>query len=83
MNEWMQQARADLAQAVGDLPASIPLSQTDIDQILELARVAAHESGERPTAPVVTYLAGIVRGRHPETDLSDLVDAVVKRTPEG
>jgi hypothetical protein len=82
VNDWLEQARADLAAAVGDDPAALPLSRADIDEILELARVAAHDSGARPNAPVVTYLAGIVRGRHPETDLSDLVNAVVGRTRE-
>lgn len=82
MNEWLEQARSDLAEAVGDVPASILLSKQDVDEILELARIAAHGSGDRTNAPVVSYLVGIVRGRHPEADLTDLVSAVVRRSAE-
>jgi hypothetical protein len=76
MNDWLAKARADLAQAVGDIEAAYDLSQEDIDELLELARVAAHDSGERPTAPIATYLLGLARGRHPEQAIPDLVDAV-------
>ncbi len=82
MNEWLDKARESLAAEVGDLPASIPLSEADVTEILDLARVAAHESGERPTAPVVSYLVGLMRGRHPEADLTDLVSAIVGKSPK-
>lgn len=82
MNEWLERARESLAAEVGDPAASLPLSEADIAEILDLARVAAHESGERPTAPVASYLVGLVRGRHPEADLTDLVRAVTGPSPE-
>ena len=82
MNEWLDRARENLAAEVGDPPSSIRISEADVAEILDLARVAAHESGERPTAPIVSYLVGVVRGRHPEADLTDLVRAVVGPPPE-
>jgi hypothetical protein len=82
VNEWLDRARKSLAAEVGDPPASISLSEADITEILDLARVAAHDSGERPTAPVVSYLVGLVRGRHPEADLTELVRAIVGPSPE-
>ena len=76
MDGWLSAARDRLAQASGEDPARLDLSQADVDEILELARVAAHESGERTNAPLVCYLVGLARGRR-GGDLSDIVDAVV------
>jgi Domain of unknown function (DUF6457) len=73
---WLSAARDRLAQASGEDPAGLDLRQADVDEILELARVAAHESGERTNAPLVCYLVGLARGRR-GGDLSDIVDAVV------
>jgi Domain of unknown function (DUF6457) len=73
---WLSAARDRLAQASGEDPAGLDLSQADVDEILELARVAAHESGERTNAPLVCYLVGLARGRR-GGDLSDIVDAVI------
>lgn len=75
MHEWLDRARADLAAAVGDDPAAYGLTQADIDAVLELARAAAHGSGERQNAPLVTYLVGLAHGRHRERSLSELADA--------
>lgn len=77
MNEWLDQARIDLAGAVGDLPPAYELSAEDVAALLELARVAAHESGDRRNAPLTTYLVGLARGRHPEQSVADLVAAIV------
>ena len=63
MSDWLEQARHDLARAVGDEPVSYELSAEDVGALLELAHVAAHDSGERTNAPVTTYLLGLARGR--------------------
>ena len=76
MDEWLTQARDRLAAAVGDEPSGYDLSQEEVDEILELARIAAHESGERINAPLLCYLVGLARARH-GSDLSELVDATV------
>jgi hypothetical protein len=73
MNEWLEEAAARLAEAVGDDPATYALSAEEQRLLLELARVAAHESGARTNAPLLTYLAGVARGRHPERPLAELV----------
>jgi hypothetical protein len=77
MHEWLDKARVRLAEAVGEDPSAYALTQADIDDILDLARVAAHESGERQNAPLLSYLVGLAHARHPERDLSGLVDDVV------
>lgn len=77
MHEWLDAARVRLAEAVGDDPSVYALGQEDVDDLLDLARVAAHESGERTNAPLLSYLVGLARARHPDRDLSGLVDGVV------
>jgi hypothetical protein len=66
MDAWLKQVRDAIAEATG-----IPASQLEIDEeqgheLLDLARVAAHESGERTNAPLLTYLAGVAVGRGAE-----------------
>jgi hypothetical protein len=39
------------------------LSSRDAERLLELARIAAHESGERTNAPLVCFLVGLAVGR--------------------
>ena len=76
MDDWLTSARDRLADAAGAPRDELALSQAEIDELLELARVAAHESGERINAPLLCYLAGLARGRT-GADLEALVDAAV------
>jgi hypothetical protein len=72
VSEWLDKAGKRLAEAAGDDPAADSLSAADVEALLDLARVAAHDSGERTNAPLVCYLLGLARGRHPELGLGDL-----------
>ena len=76
MHEWLMAASAKLAAETGESPGEYALTDDDVDELLELARIAAHESGERINAPLISYLVGLARGRH-GTDLSELIDAAV------
>ena len=76
MDAWLRGARDKLAAEIGADPSGYELSQAEIDELLELARIAAHESGERINAPLLCYLVGLARGRD-GGELSDLVDAAV------
>ena len=78
MHEWLELARARLADAVGAAPGDYDLTQQEVYELLELARVAAHESGERTNAPLICYLVGLARGRHGSA-LTELVDASVAK----
>jgi len=58
--------------------ASISAEELDVDDedagtLLELARIAAHESGERTNASLLCYLVGRA---HRHTTLDDLAAAV-------
>jgi hypothetical protein len=72
-SDWLEQAGDRLAASVGDEPQAYALDPAEVVELLELARVAAHESGERLNAPLLCYLAGLARGRHPERALAELV----------
>lgn len=76
MDEWLSNARDRLARATGEDASALELDQADVDELLELARIAAHESGERINAPLLCYLVGLAQGRR-GGDLAELVDAVV------
>jgi Domain of unknown function (DUF6457) len=72
LTEWLDKAGGRLAEAAGDDPAAYGLSAPDVEALLDLARVAAHDSDDRTNAPLVCYLLGLARGRHPELGLGDL-----------
>ena len=58
MDAWLTAARDAVAETTGVDPSSLELSQADEAAILELARIAAHESGARTNAPLLCYLVG-------------------------
>jgi hypothetical protein len=58
VNEWLS-ARADaLAQAGGTSRDSLELTAGECETLLDLAALAAHESGARTNAPLLCYLLG-------------------------
>lgn len=74
MDAWLSEAREAVAAAAGLPPAELDLSDDDAATLLDLARIAAHESGERTNAPLLCYLLG--RARREGFDLDALADAV-------
>lgn len=74
MDAWLTAARDAVAAAAGVAPEELELSEEDAATLLDLARIAAHESGERTNAPLLCYLVGLAErsGR----DLDSLADAV-------
>jgi hypothetical protein len=73
MDAWLQDARTALAGAAGLEPADLDLSIEDAATLLDLARIAAHDSGERTNAPLLCYLVGRARGG---ADVQSLADAI-------
>jgi hypothetical protein len=66
MDDWLR----SVAAAIG---SNEEISATDADALLEIARIAAHESGDRRNAPLLAYLVGRSRGDRP---LAELLEAV-------
>jgi hypothetical protein len=77
MDAWLSDVRNAVAQAAGVPPEELELSDEDATTLLDLARVAAHESGERTNAPLLCYLVGRVQGRR---SLDEILEAVRRST---
>jgi len=76
MDAWLNGAREAVAAAAGVPASELELSDEDAAVLLDLARIAAHDSGERTNAPLLCYLVGRAQGdAHLET-----LAAAVRRT---
>jgi hypothetical protein len=51
VNEWLKRV-------AGELGLDADLSEEEMDALLKMARIAAHDSDDRRNAPLLTYLAG-------------------------
>jgi Domain of unknown function (DUF6457) len=63
VHEWLARARDALAEASGVDASQLELDGGSQAILLDLARIAAHEGGERTNAPLVCYLVGLAEGR--------------------
>ncbi|MDX6386550.1 MAG: hypothetical protein QOD85_352 [Gaiellaceae bacterium] len=66
MDDWLQR----VTEAIGSDEA---LSEDDATAILKIARIAAHESGDRRNAPLLCYLIGRMQSDRP---LEEVLEAV-------
>ena len=78
MDAWLREARDAVANAAGVPPEELELSDEEAATVLDLARIAAHDSGERTNAPLLCYLVG--RAQRGSTGLDSLADAVKRTT---
>ena len=65
MPDWLEEARQRLESVEG--AGGLALSSKDAELLLQLARIAAHDSGERTNAPLVCFLVGLAVGRSSAT----------------
>ncbi len=77
MDQWLSDARDALAQTSGVPAERLELDDEAVRELLELARVAAHDSGERTNAPLLCYLVGRAQEG---ASLDELADAVRRST---
>ena len=77
MDQWLSDARDALARTSGVPTERLELDDEDVRELLELARVAAHDSGERTYAPLLCYLVGRAQDG---ASLDELADAVHRST---
>jgi hypothetical protein len=73
MDAWLRQARDAVAQAGGKPPAELEIDEVTAAILLDLARIAAHESGERTNAPLLCYLIGRAEGPASVEQLAEAV----------
>jgi hypothetical protein len=77
MDQWLSDARDALAQTSGVPAERLELDDEAVRELLELARIAAHDSGERTNAPLLCYLVGRAQDG---ASLDELADAVRRST---
>jgi len=77
VDQWLTQARDLVARDSGLAASELELDDAAVATLLDLARIAAHESGERTNAPLLCYLVG--RAQNGKS-LDDLADAVRRST---
>ena len=64
MNEWLERVTKELG-------IGAELADDEAEALLKIARIAAHTSDDRRTAPLLTYLVGR-SGSSPRQILEDL-----------
>ena len=77
MDDWLTSARDALAQASGVPPGELEIGEEDARTLLDLARIAAHVSGDRTNAPLLCYLVGRAQGG---ASIDELAAAVRRST---
>lgn len=78
MTAWLEKVAEAVERESG---ASLVLETSEIDELLRLARFAAHESGAKLNAPLVCYLVGCAKAGS-ELSVSDLAAVVRAATSE-
>ena len=76
MDAWLQSARDAIATASGVPAGRLELGAAEIRTLLDLARVAAHDSGDRTNAPLLCYLIGLAAAQGAALDV--IADAVTR-----
>jgi hypothetical protein len=61
--DWFDEMAGELAVASGLDVTELELPVHVRDEILDLARIASHDSGERINAPLLCYALGIAVGK--------------------
>ena len=59
---WLDEMLAALARDAGVDPSELELGADVREEILDLARIASHDSGERINAPLLCYALGLAVG---------------------
>jgi uncharacterized protein DUF6457 len=77
VDAWLQSARDAIAAASGVPAGKLDLAPADARTLLDLARVAAHDSGDRTNAPLLCYLIGLAAAGG-GTELDALAAAVTR-----
>ena len=74
MDDWLSAAADALAREAGVPREPLELDDDVVRTLLDVARVAARDSGARTNAPLVCYLLGLSAGE--AKDVHRLADAV-------
>jgi hypothetical protein len=78
VDAWLADAADSLARLSEMSRERLDLDDETVQTLLDLARIAAHESGERTNAPLLCYLLGLCAASG--TDPQELARAVPRST---
>jgi hypothetical protein len=78
VDAWLRDAADAIAATTGADRGALELDESTERTLLDLARIAAHESGKRTNAPLLCYLVG--RAAAAGAAVDDLADAVRRST---
>ena len=59
---WLHRVTQTIAAECGIDAGALALSPDDARDVLDVARVASHTSGDRTNAPLLCYVLGVARG---------------------
>jgi hypothetical protein len=76
--DWLDEMVAHLSADAGVDTSELQLPVHVRDEILDLARIASHDSGERINAPLLCYALGMAVGRG--ASLEALAEVIRART---
>jgi hypothetical protein len=76
----MGDARADLVDGLAEHVGVAPLTPAEIESVLALAGAAAHGTGDRTSAPLASFLAGMAAARG--GDRAGTLDEIRRRAEE-
>lgn len=77
---WIEDMTAAVAKAAGMEPEELELDDHSRTEMLDLARIASHDSGDRTNAPLLCYVLGLAVGHG--ADLDHLAEAIRSETGE-
>lgn len=69
----MAEPRDELIDALANQLGLQPLNQAEVESVLALAATAAHGTGDRTSAPLVSFLAGLAVGDANREDVLDRI----------
>ncbi len=76
--DWYDDTAAAVAEAAGLKEIELDLPDDLREEILELARIASHDSGDRTNAPLLCYALGLAVGKG--ATLPTLAEVIRSRT---
>lgn len=68
MDAWLTSARNAIADAAGIPQTELSIDEDEARSLLDLARIAAHTSGDRTNAPLLSYLVGVAAAKGGDLD---------------
>jgi hypothetical protein len=66
---WLDDMTTTIAEASGIDAGTLQLTPDEIRELLDIARIASHASGERINAPLLCHVLGIARAKGASLDV--------------